>query len=1259
MNNKAITVLFYTLLCLFTSEGFTQTVYFEDSPADTITVGNNYFEIQLRKSNGSFTSIVDKSTGQKLTDGNEDETLWSAEFYNSGIGGSDFGVDPNYPFNYYWDSLNNQLTLQYQYTSEASIPVSVNMLLTLSEQTWFDLQLKLRHSLDDTVYYMHILNNLMIQPDQITEMLSPLLPGIRFNQGFFLERRSYEQIYPGGLSFADYIYFKLNSGQFALYSVLSEDVTPITNKLLHYDNNLNFYTFKYSNKVHIIADTLWNSPIVRIRIGEDYLQTIEAYRNDTGLSFLPSIRDKLGGLYDKINNALFVGFSPFSISVPEGLGFNLTKHELYRKLWQSMPGSSILFITGWPPEGHDASNPDIFPVDPSLGTDEDFRVVCESAKDAGHLIMPYINPTFWSDESETVQSLDIEEFVTLNHDGNPQYECYAGNCGYGVCPYSPTVIDISEHTMQELNSKIPTDMIFEDQVGSRGGFDFNKYMPNPTYHAQGWLEHTRRYKDLLLTAEHGHDRQVETHFSYLGNLLIYVGNRPYGDKQWGEGNWEYFPVTPIMAHDKIFFYTSYTPESKQMLNWNLAMGQIPIFSNPPSDYNNVWHKTVDAFHRHVVSCFTDERMLDYIRVNEDVTRSLFENYEVLSNWSNSRTLAFGDYTISTEGFIVTNNLNDLTAGIFTSYNGSDLAGDDHYLIETQYTDSVVIYHPQGDDTSLKLKLQSMEVDTNIRCYAFTNNLVFDVPVVIDSPYINFMMKRNYEDNEVSRYVIVSKPINLITPALLEPAHWSVIATTYPALKWQEVTGALSYQIQIASDRTFELNIVDSAIVTGTEFISDSLKAGTTYFWRVRGVGAEGTGPWSFIRRFRVEGINISDRLLAYYPLDGTPEDYFGNNDGTFIGDVSPAPDRFGNPDLACSFAGDEDYIEFTESEAYTSLNKQLTLSGWIHPRYLEQETGLLVRDMFWYLLLNTDGMALGYIFDENQNTALVSSGQNKIPLNKWTHLAYTYDGNTISIYFDGKLIRSAQFLSQSIGKQNISVAPTLGKGIAEHWNDFDGSIDEVRIYDRALNMEEMAELYRKTSTENFPPEIITFSPVPDTTITEGDYIEFFIEAQDEDNDKLFYTWFLDDSLMTIDTAGYKSSIEINFPTGTAGTHTVKCSVSDGIVTIENSWNVIVEENISGVQSENNSIPIEYSLRQNYPNPFNPTTHIRFGLPETVGVKIELYNIQGERVKILLNTRIPAGYHVLGFEGSNLASGIYFYKMKAGDFISIKKCVFIK
>jgi hypothetical protein len=89
------------------------------------------------------------------------------------------------------------------------------------------------------------------------------------------------------------------------------------------------------------------------------------------------------------------------------------------------------------------------------------------------------------------------------------------------------------------------------------------------------------------------------------------------------------------------------------------------------------------------------------------------------------------------------------------------------------------------------------------------------------------------------------------------------------------------------------------------------------------------------------------------------------------------------------------------------------------------------------------------------------------------------------------------------------------------------------------------------------------------------------------------------------------------------------------------------------------MPELFRLEQNYPNPFNPTTQIGFGLARATPVRLEVYNIMGQRVTTLLNRQMPPGHHLVQFDAHDLASGIYFYRLEANDWQQTKKMVFLK
>jgi hypothetical protein len=89
------------------------------------------------------------------------------------------------------------------------------------------------------------------------------------------------------------------------------------------------------------------------------------------------------------------------------------------------------------------------------------------------------------------------------------------------------------------------------------------------------------------------------------------------------------------------------------------------------------------------------------------------------------------------------------------------------------------------------------------------------------------------------------------------------------------------------------------------------------------------------------------------------------------------------------------------------------------------------------------------------------------------------------------------------------------------------------------------------------------------------------------------------------------------------------------------------------------LPVEFALSQSYPNPFNTSTDIRVSLPEASAVRLTVYDITGREIARLLDGDLPAGYHDVTFDGANLPSGIYFYRVNAGSFVDVKRMVLTK
>ena len=111
---------------------------------------------------------------------------------------------------------------------------------------------------------------------------------------------------------------------------------------------------------------------------------------------------------------------------------------------------------------------------------------------------------------------------------------------------------------------------------------------------------------------------------------------------------------------------------------------------------------------------------------------------------------------------------------------------------------------------------------------------------------------------------------------------------------------------------------------------------------------------------------------------------------------------------------------------------------------------------------------------------------------------------------------------------------------------------------------------------------------------------------------------------------------------------------------DNGVITLIRSRTTGLKSDNMlTFPSSFELQQNYPNPFNPSTVISYQLPVSSFVTLKVYDVVGREAKTLVSSRENAGTYAVRFEGSSLASGIYFYRLRADNFAAVRKLVLLK
>jgi len=741
-------------------------VVFDDSAPDRLLLRNAHYELALSKTNGAILALVDRSAEADLTLGSRYSCLWGAVFPGSDpdcVGGCSYSdAGPN-RFDYAWDPV--QSTLALTYTWEPGVSPRVDAVLTLAAGTdpFFDLQLALENGWGATMQNGILPSDLLFADDAVQAAYGPfLMPGVQLLPGFFTAGRSYAPTYPSDAAFADYLALDISGGHVAVFTVnpSPNPVQPVA--LGFFDDDADHAgTFFAYHSLHTWVEDgqSWTSPRVRVYVGGSPEGTVLAYRQANGIGDYPSLPEKLGTDLAALVRAPLIKadtYRPFQEWIPD---------------LDLLPSPALLHPVGFQPRGHDENYPDFLPPDPRWGTTADFRALVQAAQARGLFVVPYTNPTWWDDESPTMQHIDpltITDVAVLDEAGQPVTETYGGHGGYAISPHAGFVAQRLDQLMAGWRDDVPVDCVFEDQIGARAWRrDFNAAAPSPQAYSEGWLAHTRAYADRCLMTEMGWDRLAETEVGFHGSLLTWAREFDYANQHWGSGNWEPYPLALWLFHDKVLLYqhdlSHHTMSADRgVLTWNLAFGTMLSYDWQWADndpLNNPWLDLVTALQRTVAARAAGRPLTGYAELTAEVTQSTFGDLAVIANWHPALTYAVDGHRVAPGGFLARSDDGGVLAGVFAGYfSESVLSAGEHYLVVERTPHVVAVRQPVGADTVLAVDAPGdwhAGEPLHVRAFDRTGQPLGEVGFWTEGRVVKFIYRQRHDSQRVGHYEVVN------------------------------------------------------------------------------------------------------------------------------------------------------------------------------------------------------------------------------------------------------------------------------------------------------------------------------------------------------------------------------------------------------------------------------------------------------------------------------------------------------------------------
>jgi len=479
------------------------------------------------------------------------------------------------------------------------------------------------------------------------------------------------------------------------------------------------------------------------------------------------------------------------------------------------------------------------------------------------------------------------------------------------------------------------------------------------------------------------------------------------------------------------------------------------------------------------------------------------------------------------------------------------------------------------------------------------------------------------------------------PVLLSPSNGATDVALSPVLRWRASSGAATYHLQVAMDSLFAGALVfDDSTLTDTSTVVIGLAATTPYYWRVRAKNVGGSSlfssPWRFVTAPPPPGspsqvsppngaTDQSSSLTLNWtrPASATTFHLLLGTDSTFAGAI---------------LVNDSTIADTFKTVGGLAFN---TKYFWkVAARNAGGESSFSPTWSFW-TLPNDPAVPVQL---EPLNGA---TNQPTIVNIRWT-----------------RPVGATSFRLQ------VATDPSFASGVVLDDPTLTDTVKTISglsfmtTYYWRVNADNVGGTSPYSPTWNFtvgiptPDQVQLVSPANQASI-QGGTVQFVWRSSQPQVNRYWLEISIDPlfSFRTVDSTLTDTTKTV---TGLSVNTTYYWRVRAGNA---GSWGPYSDAReltitVVGVDDER-GLPTEFALEQNYPNPFNPATRIEFALPRESRVTLEVFNLLGGRVALLLDEPRAAGYHTVTFDAADLPSGLYLYKLVAGQQVFTRKMMLVK
>ena len=495
-----------------------------------------------------------------------------------------------------------------------------------------------------------------------------------------------------------------------------------------------------------------------------------------------------------------------------------------------------------------------------------------------------------------------------------------------------------------------------------------------------------------------------------------------------------------------------------------------------------------------------------------------------------------------------------------------------------------------------------------------------------------------------------------TPILDSPENNETGISNPVTLVWNESEGTDFYELQIAPSSEFSPIIYENNEIENLSYKLHTLSYNTEYYWRVRAFNSNGSSNWSEIRSFTTDTSFLKSEQTIFLNEGWNtissyikPDETDINNIFAEIQDnVSIVRNNYGEvywPEFNI-----DDIVTWYYSEGY-QVNMKSPDTLILYGKQLMFETISLSLSEGWNIV--------PYVIDqpipvevafESISSSLVlvtnNSGELYWPEYNINNVGYLQPGEGYKIF----VTENSTFTYPSLEPSSINKRLDISQKLSNN------------------KLQANSEIYRGKQINTGSNSFIL---VTSDRLRDGDKIGVWSE-----NDVLIGNGVVENEIAAVTVWG-RNTLDNYTDFGARDNEMLQLTIwsenrrEEKSVTVESITCLVRGElDNSSIRYKENSViiarihdpyefPKRYSLQQNYPNPFNPATTIEYTIPQTEKVTLEIYNVLGKRIDTLIDEKQVAGTHRLEFDASKLSSGVYFYRIRAGNFTETKRMILLR